>query len=277
MYIFDCAKVAETIKGWCRSRMENYLERFSRPPKLVVIQVGDNQASNAYVRNKVKCCVDVGIASEVIKFPESADIDDVRDKILELNNDTSVDGILLQLPLPRGWNEHYLINFILPSKDVDCLTPANQHHQTKLPCTPAGVIRLLEYEEIPIKGKHIVILGRSNLVGRPLAETLSKRTYDATVTLCNSHTENLEGIIASADIVISCVGKRGLIKNGMLAPHAILIDVGINRDEEGKLIGDAERDVECLAKTPVPRGVGLLTVASLMSNTVDCWIDNQQS
>lgn len=274
MYIFDCAKVAESIKGWCRSRMENYLEKFSRPPKLVVIQVGDNQASNAYVRNKVKCCADVGITSEVIKFSENADIDDVRDKILELNNDTSVDGILLQLPLPHGWNEHYLINFILPSKDVDCLTPANQHHQTKLPCTPAGIIHLIEYEEIPIKGKHIVILGRSNLVGRPLAETLSKRTYDATVTLCNSYTENLESIIASADIVISCVGKRGLIKNGMLAPHAILIDVGINRDEEGKLIGDAERDVKCFAKTPVPRGVGLLTVASLMSNTVDCWIEN---
>ena len=274
MYIFDCAKVAEAIKGWCRDSMSNFANSISRPPKLVVIQVGDNQASNAYVRNKVKCCADVGITSEVVKFPESADIDDVRDKILELNNDTSVDGILLQLPLPSRWNENYLINFISPSKDVDCLTPANQHHQMKLPCTPAGIIRLIEYEEISVKGKHVVILGRSDLVGRPLAETLSKKGYDATVTLCNSYTENLESIIASADILISCVGKRGLIKNGMLAPHAILIDVGINRDDEGKLIGDAERDVECLAKTPVPRGVGLLTVAALMSNTIDCWIGN---
>lgn len=274
MYIFDCAKVAEAIKGWCRDSMSNFANSISRPPKLVVIQVGDNQASNAYVRNKVKCCADVGITSEVVKFLESVDIDDVRDKILELNNDTSVDGILLQLPLPSRWNENYLINFISPSKDVDCLTPANQHHQTKLPCTPAGIIRLIEYEEISVKGKHVVILGRSDLVGRPLAETLSKKGYDATVTLCNSYTENLENIIASADIIISCVGKRGLIKNGMLAPHAILIDVGINRDDEGKLIGDAERDVECLAKTPVPRGVGLLTVAALMSNTIDCWVGN---
>lgn len=273
MYIFDCAKVAESIKGWCRDTMAEYAHTISRPPRLIVIQVGDNQASNAYVRNKVKCCADVGITCEVVKYPESADIDDVR-KIIELNDDTSVDGILLQLPLPNGWNEEYLINFINPSKDVDCLTPTNQHHKTKLPCTPAGIIRLLEYEEISVKGKHVVILGRSDLVGRPLAETLSKKGYDATVTLCNSHTENLESIIASADIVISCVGKRGLIKNGMLAPHAILIDVGINRDEEGKLIGDAERDVECLAKTPVPRGVGLLTVAALMSNTIDCWIEN---
>ena len=279
MKIIDCKKIAEEMKAYCKRMIDTYANDYILEPRLIIIQVGDNQASNAYIKSKIKACEEVGITVVHAQFPEDTERDRLVREIEYWNNDDSASGIILQLPLPKHFDEKALIEHIWEYKDVDRMTELVRREEAitnseDVPCTPAGILHLLKHENIPTQGKHVVILGRSDLVGKPLAQTLASKRYNATVTLCNSYTENLDSIIASADIVISAVGKKGTIKNGMLAPHAVLIDVGINRDENGKLIGDADRDVECFAKTTVPGGVGVLTVASLLMSTVRLWMED---
>ena len=253
-----------------------------RPPHLVIISVGDDPASKVYVRNKVKKAEELGI--EVTHRVFSADEDKfwVRNSIEGCAGNPDVDGIMIQLPLPDGWNERELIDIIPPSKDVDGLTTINigrlrSGQPCIKPCTAAGVMDLLDYYHIPVEGKDVTIIGRSNIVGKPLADLMM--AAGATVTQCHSKTpiQQLGYCVSSADIVVSAVGKPHFITSKWLMPNQTIIDVGINRDESGKLCGDvdyiSEIDGEC-AITPVPGGVGPMTVIELMKNTVECWRKN---
>lgn len=251
------------------------LEKFDKKPTLVVILVGDNPASRIYVNNKKKTAEKLGINSIVINYPADIDEATLLGKIEELNNDKNVTAILVQLPLPCHISKSRVIAAISPKKDVDGFTVENSGKlftsevPYAYPCTPRGIIRLLDEYNIKISGKHAVIIGRSNIVGKPLAQMLLQR--DATVTICHSHTENLSSITKTADIVVSAVGGKIVGKN-MLKQNCVVIDVGIFKDENGKTRGDVEFE-EVLPSasyiTPVPGGVGPMTIAMLMSNTVE--------
>ena len=241
--------------------------------KLTIFQVGDNPASNTYVRNKVKACDEVGIESEVVKLDlEEYERCQLLPKYLKENNS---DGVMLQLPLPKGWDEHYFTNLIPQKQDADCLTTASlgefyaSNKPTLAPCTAQGIIDLLDYYNIPIEGKHAVVVGRSNIVGKPVAHLLTCR--NATVTVCHSKTPNLSEFTKQADILVVAIGKAKYITADMIKDGAVVVDVGINRDENGKLCGDVDfEQVAPIASaiTPVPGGVGPMTVAELLKNTV---------
>lgn len=251
------------------------LDKMSEKPTLAVILVGENPASQIYVRNKKKTAEKLGINSLSIEYPADISENELLSKIQELNNDKNITAILVQLPLPEHINKNKIIDAILPQKDVDGLTP---HNLGKLfsgeepyvyPCTPKGILLLLDEYNIELDGKNVVVVGRSNLVGKPVAQMLLKR--NATVTMCHSHTKNLSEITKTADIVVSAVGKN-VIGEKMLKSNCVVIDVGIFRDENGKLSGDV--DFENVSKisayiSPVPGGVGPMTIASLMLNTVE--------
>ena len=252
---------------------------FKSKPKLVVILVGDDAASRIYVNNKQKMAQKVGIESVVINLPSSVAEEEVINKIKELNNDSSVDAILVQLPLPEHINSVNVIEAISPYKDVDGFSSYNISKIFKgetpivYPCTPKGVLNLLDKYNIPVEGKHAVVIGRSLIVGRPMAQMLINR--NATVTICHSYTKNLEQITKTADIIVSAVGKN-IIKGEMLNKNLkpVVIDVGIFKDEYGKLRGDVDFDSSSKIAsyiTPVPGGVGPMTIASLMLNTVDLY------
>ena len=249
--------------------------KFDKKPKLVVILVGDNPASVIYVNNKRKFAEKAGIDSEIINYPSKVQEDELLNKIKELNEDNSVNGLLVQLPLPKHIDKSKVINTISPMKDVDCFTAVNcgklftGEKPYVFPCTPKGILLLLDEYNIELDGKNVVVVGRSNLVGKPVAQMLLKR--NATVTMCHSHTKNLSEITKTADIVVSAVGKN-VIGEKMLKSNCVVIDVGIFRDENGKLSGDV--DFENVSKisayiSPVPGGVGPMTIASLMLNTVE--------
>ncbi|MBE6755877.1 MAG: bifunctional methylenetetrahydrofolate dehydrogenase/methenyltetrahydrofolate cyclohydrolase FolD [Ruminococcaceae bacterium] len=241
---------------------------------LAVIIVGDNPASRVYVNNKKKSCAELGIKSLEYALPEDTTEEELLSLIDELNSDDSVDGILCQLPLPKHICEKNVINSISPRKDVDAFHPENVGHimigdYTFLPCTPAGVMEMLKEYEIEIAGKNCVVVGRSNIVGKPMTMLLLKE--NATVTVCHSRTKDLASFTREADILVSAVGKVGLITADMVKENAVVIDVAINRLESGKLCGDVDfENVKEKASfiTPVPGGVGPMTIAVLMKNTV---------
>ena len=251
------------------------LDKMQQKPTLAVILVGENPASQIYVRNKKKTAEKLGINSLSIEYPSDISEEELLNKIKELNSDEKVTAILVQLPLPAHINKNRIIDAILPQKDVDGLTPYNLgklfsgEEPYVYPCTPKGILLLLDEYNIKLEGKNIVVVGRSNLVGKPVAQMLLKR--NATVTMCHSHTKNLSEITKTADIIVSAVGQK-VIGEKMLKSDCVVIDVGIFRDENGKISGDV--DFENVSKTaayisPVPGGVGPMTIASLMLNTVE--------
>lgn len=251
------------------------LDKMQQKPTLAVILVGENPASQIYVRNKKKTAEKLGINSLSIEYPSDISEEELLNKIKELNSDEKVTAILVQLPLPAHINKNRIIDAILPQKDVDGLTPYNLgklfsgEEPYVYPCTPKGILLLLDEYNIKLEGKNIVVVGRSNLVGKPVAQMLLKR--NATVTMCHSHTKNLSEITKTADIIVSAVGKK-VIGEKMLKSDCVVIDVGIFRDENGKISGDV--DFENVSKvtayiSPVPGGVGPMTIASLMLNTVE--------
>ena len=241
---------------------------------LAVIIVGNNSASRVYVNNKKKGCEEVGINSYEYALYEETTQEELLALIDELNNDSKVNGILCQLPLPKHIDEQAVINAINPDKDVDAFHPFNVGHimigdYTYLPCTPAGVMEILKYYNISVKGKKCVVIGRSNIVGKPMAMLLLKE--NGTVEICHSGTANLKEETLSADILVAAVGRAGFVTADMVKDGAVVIDVGINRNEEGKLCGDVAFDeVEPKASyiTPVPGGVGPMTITMLLENTV---------
>ena len=243
-------------------------------PGLAVVIVGSNPASLVYVRNKGKACAEVGINSIEIALPEDVSEAELLERIEALNADPTVHGILVQLPLPAHINQDAIIEAISPKKDVDAFHPENVGrimigNYSLLPCTPAGVIDLLDYYNISVSGKKCVVLGRSNIVGKPMAHLLLER--NGTVTVCHSRTQNLEDEIKSADILVVAIGRAEFVKGHMIKPGAVVIDVGINRCEDGKLRGDVEYatafDVASYI-TPVPGGVGPMTITTLLKNTL---------
>ena len=245
-----------------------------RKPCLAVIIVGENPASKVYVNNKKKACEACGITSLEYALPELTSERELLDLIGTLNRDDAVDGILCQLPLPGHISEEKVIEAISPEKDVDGFHPVNVGKMLTggdgfLPCTPAGLIEMLKYENIPIEGKRCVVIGRSNIVGKPAAILMQRE--NATVTVCHSKTRNLKEILLQADIIVASVGKPHFLTADMVKPGAVVLDVGINRLPDKTLVGDAEfAEVAEVASyiTPVPGGVGPMTVAMLMKNTV---------
>ena len=250
----------------------------SKKPCLAVIIVGEDPASRIYVNLKRKKAQELGIKSIVEQMPAATSQQELLDKIEQLNNDNEVNAILVQLPLPSHIDTKAVLEKIDPLKDVDCFHPYNMGRiatGTKpyvYPCTPKGIIRLLEYYNIQPQGKHAVVIGRSNIVGRPVAQMLLNE--NATVTICHSKTANLAEITKTADILISAVGQKNLVKPDMVKEGVVVIDVGMNRTDEGKLCGDVDfYGVEPKASfiTPVPGGVGPMTICSLMQNTFDLY------
>lgn len=243
-------------------------------PCLAVILVGNDSASQVYVNNKKKACEAVGIRSVSYTLDENAEESELLQLVSTLNRNSSVHGILVQLPLPKHMDETKVILAISPEKDVDCFHPLNVGRLTSgldgfLPCTPAGVIEILKRTGHDIAGKNCAIIGRSNLVGKPLALLMTRE--NATVTLCHSKTQNLAEVCRRADILVSAAGKAGLVTGDMVKDGAVVIDVGMNRNAEGKLCGDVVYDEaaeKASAVTPVPGGVGLMTVAMLMKNCI---------
>ncbi len=271
--IIDGKAVAQTLRGQIAQRVAK-LTAAGRTPGLTVVLVGDDPASQVYVRNKVKSCQEVGMRSDMIALPATSTQAEVEAVLKRLSADPSVDGILLQLPLPRGLDSHKAIECIDPAKDVDGLTMASagalfDGQPSFIPCTPYGCMKLLESVGCDPKGKHAVVIGRSILVGKPVGMLLLGA--NATVTFCHSATSNLKEMVRQADIVIAAVGRPKMIGADMIKPGAVVIDVGINRTAEGKLVGDVDFDAllpVASAITPVPGGVGPMTITMLLENTL---------
>ena len=269
----DGKVISDHIKALAAAETEQ-LRAQGVTPCLAVIIVGDDPASRTYVNNKKKACELVGIRSLEFALPGTAAQAELLALIEKLNADSAVNGILCQLPLPKGIDEKTVLNAIDPRKDVDAFHPLNVGHimigdPVLLPCTPAGIMEMLAYEGIDPSGKNCVVIGRSNIVGKPMAMLLM--AADGTVTVCHSKTRDLASITSQADILVSSVGKPHFVTPDMVKPGAVVIDVGMNRDENGKLCGDVEYDAvaqKAAYLTPVPGGVGLMTVAMLMKNTV---------
>lgn len=275
--------MAELIDGKLVAKeiLENLADEIlflGQMPCLAVIIVGQDPASQIYVNLKKKKAMELGFDSIVIEMPETVTQEELLSKIEELNNDKKINAILVQMPLPKHIDSDVVIEKIAPQKDVDCFHPYNVgkiatgNEPYVYPCTPKGIIRLLEYYDIGISGKNAVIIGRSNIVGRPVAQMLLNA--NATVTICHSRTKNLSEITKTADILISAAGRAGLVTADMVKDGAVVIDVGMNRDENGKLCGDV--DFESVKEkasfiTPVPGGVGPMTICSLMVNTFDLY------
>lgn len=270
--IIDGTKVSIEI----RKEIKKIIEEENITPKLAVIQVGDNKASDVYVRNKQKACLDVGINFELIKFNDTISEDLVINEIKRLNNDFSVTGILVQLPLPTGFDEGKIINVIDPVKDVDGLTYQNVgnlvlENDCLVPCTPLGVMQLLKYYNVDLTSKNVCLVGRSNLVGKPLIQLLLKE--NATLSICHSKSLDIKNYTKNADVLIVAAGHPNLITKDMVKEGVVVIDVGINK-EGNVLKGDV--DFEGVSKkasliTPVPGGVGPMTVACLLKNVVKAY------
>ena len=270
--LIDGKQISEKVKNQIKEEISK-MSSTDDLPCLAVVLVGNNKASEVYVRNKIKACEYVGMESKLIRLEETATQDEIISEVNKLNKDKKVNGIIVQLPLPSGIDENEVLESIDPMKDVDgchfvqkgkLFTQKNQ----LVPCTPLGVIKLLKEYNIEIAGKTALVIGRSNLVGRPLAELLLQE--NATVTIAHSRTKNLSKMIKNFDIVCVAIGKSNFVKAKELNKNSIVIDVGINRDENNKLCGDVEKKAETKVKyvTPVPGGVGPMTVAMLISNTL---------
>ena len=256
-----------------RLSLKEKIEKNEKKPGLAVVIVGEDPASQIYVKNKIKACEEIGVRSYSYGLPNTATQEEVETLLLGLAKDDNIDGILLQLPLPKHLNAESAMSKIPVEKDVDGFSAENLgllalHKERMVACTPLGVIKLLENEGIDLCGKHAVVVGRSDTVGKPMAMLLLNA--NATVTVCHSKTENLQQICKSADILICAVGKAKFITCDMVKEDAVVIDVGMNRDENGKLCGDVDFEGVCQkvsAITPVPGGVGPMTIAMLMYNT----------
>ncbi len=266
-------EISDFIKNSVKQEVEE-LSQKGVGVGLAVIIVGDNPASKVYVANKEKACEALGIKSFKYALPETTTNDELLNLIDKLNSNDEIDGILCQLPLPAHLNEKIIIDRILPEKDVDAFHPQNVGKimigdYDFLPCTPAGVIEMLKYEKIDIASKNCVVIGRSNIVGKPMSMLLLHN--NATVTICHSKTKNLKEICAGADILVVAIGKAKFVTADMVKDGAVVIDVGMNRDENGKLCGDVDfENVKDKTSyiTPVPGGVGPMTIAMLMKNTL---------
>ena len=271
--ILDGKKLRDKLLADLKIRVE----RLERKPTLAVVLVGDDPASQIYVNNKKKAAENVGIKSIIINMPSTTGETELVHKIQALNNDNNVTAILVQLPLPKHINKNNIINSISPQKDADGFTTANfgllfsGQKPYVYPCTPKGILLLLDEYNINLEGKHVVIIGRSNIVGRPLSQMMLDR--NATVTICHSRTQNLTNITKTADVLISAVGEK-IIEENMLKSDCIVVDVGIFKDETGKTRGDVDFEkVSPITSyiTPVPGGIGPMTIASLMINTVELY------
>ncbi|MDO5443651.1 MAG: bifunctional methylenetetrahydrofolate dehydrogenase/methenyltetrahydrofolate cyclohydrolase FolD [Bacteroidia bacterium] len=281
--IIDGKALSVVVKDEVREQVKELAAKYGRKPCLCVIIVGENPASQVYVRNKVKAAAYVDMDSRLIALPAGISEEELLDNIKALNEDPAVDGILVQLPLPKHINEEKVIDTIAREKDVDGFHPGNVSglwlgKDCIVPCTPAGVIRLIDSVGVDIAGKTAVVVGRSNIVGKPVAKLLLDR--NATVIIAHSRTKDLKSITLLADILVVAVGRAGLVTGDMVKEGATVIDVGMNRNAEGKLCGDVDFD-SCAEKagyiTPVPGGVGPMTIAMLMKNTIACFLARENS
>ena len=282
--IISGTQLAKEIKEQVRKDVSTAVEKYGRPPHLVVILVGEDPASQSYVKGKGKDAEEVGFKSTTIRKPDTITEEELLDLIRQLNADEEVDGILVQLPLPKHIDEDKVIETIEQSKDVDGFHPANvaalwQKRPCTYPCTPKGIIKLLDKAGVEIAGKKAVVIGRSNIVGLPVSKMLLDR--NATVTIAHSRTKNLPEVASEADILVVAIGRPRFVTADMVKPGAAVIDVGVNRDPEtGKLCGDVDFSAcENIADviTPVPGGVGPMTRACLMENTLECFLKKMES
>ncbi len=285
MQLLDGKLVSQAVKDDLKLKVLQLKKEGKKVPHLAAVLVGDNGASETYVASKVKNCEEIGFKSSLIRLDKSVDEAELLSLIKKLNADNDVDGILVQLPLPKHVSEEKIINVIDPLKDVDGFNPVNvgkmvQGLKTFIPATPYGILLLLEHYKIETKGLNAVVIGRSNIVGRPISILLSRNDYpgNCTVTLCHSHTKNLSEICLQADIIVAALGKSAFLKSDMVKQGAVVIDVGITRVEDptkksGYAIkGDVDFEnvaPKCSFITPVPGGVGLMTIAALLKNTYD--------
>lgn len=276
MIKMDGKALALTLEAELKLKVDALREKNERIPKLVVILVGDNPASQTYVKNKAKACERVGFLSEIIELDGSISQEIVLSTIDHLNRDDAVDGILVQLPVPKHLDAKAIVHALDPNKDVDGLHPLNvaklyENEKGFVPCTPKGIMRLLKEYQIDVVGKHCVVLGRSNLVGRPVAQLLLNE--NATVTICHSKTQNLSEFTKQADIIVVAIGRAHFLTSKDVDHAECIIDVGINR-VDGKLVGDVAYD-ELLNKvdamTPVPGGIGPMTIGMLLENTLEAY------
>jgi len=288
MEILDGKTASQAVKNILKKEIENYKE--NRAPHLAAILVGNNGASETYVASKIKNCEETGFKSSLIRLSEDCSETSLIDEVIRLNNDDTVDGILVQLPLPKHIDENNIINIIAPEKDVDGFSPVSMGNLTLgnpsfIPATPYGIMLMLEHYQIETHGKHAVIIGRSNIVGRPMSILLSQsgKFGDCTVTVCHSRTKNIKDICLQADIIVAAIGKPGFVTADMVKPGAVVIDVGITRvPDVSKKSGFAIKgDVDfenvapkCSYITPVPGGVGLMTIAALLKNTFNAYQKN---
>lgn len=268
----DGKAIAAAVRAEVRAEAE-VMTKAGKQPGLAVILVGDDPASRVYVNNKKKACAEAGIHSEEFTLPAETTQEELLALVEELNKREDIHGILCQLPLPKHLDDKAVIAAISPEKDVDAFHAANVGHiligdYTFLPCTPAGVMELLHRSDVSVEGKHCVVIGRSNIVGKPMAMLLLHE--NATVTICHSRTQNLKEVCRGADVLVAAVGRAGFVTPDMVKPGAVVVDVGINRNAEGKLCGDIDPAVEAVAGyiTPVPGGVGPMTIAMLLKNTI---------
>lgn len=283
--ILDGKQTAASLRAELKNGIEEFAEKHNRrPPRLIIFQVGNNPASNTYVQNKIKACEEVGIKARLMKLESSVTEDELIQLIREVNsrtNESIYNGVFVQLPLPEHIDENRIIQMINPNQDVDGFSIENvgtlmlKHPKINafMPCTAWGIINLLQEYNIPIAGKHCVIVNRSAIVGKPLAMMLLKE--DATVTICHSKTKNLKEICQQADILITAIGKPKFFTKDYIKQDAIVIDVGMNRDENGKLCGDVNFDDvidKVAAITPVPGGVGPMTITVLIYNVYKAWM-----
>ena len=276
MTIIDGKKTAADLRSNLKNEVDNLKKKFNRVPGLTVILIGEYAPSKIYVRNKEKSAVEIGLKSEIIKYPDTVDEKTVLEKISELNKDENVSGILVQLPLPKHINNKKIIDAIDPNKDVDGFHPNNvgnlsSGYESSVPCTPLGCHLLIKKIEPNLNGKKAVVLGRSNLNGKPMTQLLLKE--NCTVTIAHSKTKNLKEECLKADILVVAVGIPKLVKGDWVKKGSIVIDVGINKTEEG-IVGDVDFDEvskHAKALTPVPGGVGPMTIACLLKNTIECF------
>ena len=281
-------ELADSIIARIAGEVKDFPEKYGRVPSLAVILVGEDPASQVYVRNKHRACERAGFRSIECKLPAETSEEELLKHIDELNADPAVDGILVQLPLPKHLNETKITGSILPEKDVDGFHPANVaklwlgrdnkaiEREAAVACTPRGIMRILEAAGVDPAGKRAVVIGRSNIVGLPIAKLLLNA--NATVTICHSRTQNIAEVTREADILVAAIGKPKFVGAEMVRDGAVVVDVGINRGEDGKLCGDV--DFEAVAPkasviTPVPGGVGPMTICSLLENTLDCFLRKQ--
>ncbi len=274
--IIDGKREAETVKNEIKKEISDIKLKTSKAPSLTVILIGDYAPSKIYVKNKEKSALEVGIKSEVIKYPKDVSEKEILKKIDDLNKNEKISGILVQLPLPTHISKEKIINAIIPSKDVDGFNPINVGNLSSgfnsiVPCTPLGCLLLIKKMETNLSGKHAVIIGRSNLNGKPMAQLLLKE--NCTVTIVHSKTKNLQNECLKADILVAAVGVPELVKKNWVKKDAVVIDVGINKVGD-KIVGDVSFDElkdNVKAITPVPGGVGPMTIACLLKNTLECF------